>query len=461
MNQIILQIARKMVAQIEEKIIEKELNIEGSIPELVKITQGAALEMYHELIEQADAAIKAAKRERKQEGLVVERKKDPRTVITSIGDLTFGRTYYWNSVKRCYEYPVDRLLGIEHYERIDPGLSKGLVSSARTRSYRDSSQRKCKGSVSAQTVMNKIRKAEPVIRKCEEKRKVPYLHIDADEDHVALQHSKYRKSTEVPLVSIYEGTEAVGKRKRCKGVFHISEYGKSSEELWEEVLGRIEQRYDLEDTKIYVHGDGARWIKEALGWLPKSRFVLDSYHKNKYVTEVVAGCDTDEKQMLRTAIQHALEDEDTAYFTKAIQYALEKHPEREEDITDAASYLLNQMDGISIRKQDPEARNGGASEPHVSHVLSDRLSSRPKGWSKETLKHFAPILANGSEVQMIRKQQPELTPLQKKAVKKVKKKFNPGIPSEVKPIFLETGKHDGWYEFFHSLIYDDSRILPQ
>ena len=71
LNQIILQIARKMVAQIEEKIIEKELNIEGSIPELVKITQGAALEMYHELIEQADAAIKAAKRERKQEGLVV------------------------------------------------------------------------------------------------------------------------------------------------------------------------------------------------------------------------------------------------------------------------------------------------------------------------------------------------------------------------------------------------------
>lgn len=146
MNQIILQqIACKMVAQIEKKIIEKEHNIEGSIPELVKIIQEAALEMYHEFIEQADAAIKAAKRERKQEGLVVERKQDSRTVITSIGDLTFGRTYYWNSVKRCYEYPVDRLLGIEHYERIDPGLSKGLVSCARTRSYRDSSR----GSVKA------------------------------------------------------------------------------------------------------------------------------------------------------------------------------------------------------------------------------------------------------------------------------------------------------------------------
>ncbi len=461
MNQIILQIASKMVARIEEKIIEKELNIEESMPELVKITQGAAMEMYQELIEQADAAIKAAKQERKQEGLVVERNQDSRTVITGSGDLTFGRTYYWNSGKGCYEYPVDRLLGIEHYERVDPGLSKGLVSCARTRSYRDSSQRKCKGSVSAQTVMNKIRKAEPVIQKCEEKRRVPYLHIDADEDHVALQRSKYRKSTEVPLVSIYEGTEAVGKRKRCKGVFHVSEYGKKADEFWEEVLERIEQKYDLENTKIYVHGDGADWIKTGLGWLPKSRFVLDPYHKNKYVTEVVAGCDADEKQMLRTAIQNALEDEDTAYFTKAIQYSLEKHPEREEAITEAATYLLNQMDGVSIRKQDPEACNGGASEPHVSHVLSDRLSSRPKGWSKETLKHFAPILANGSEVQPIRKQQPELTPLQKKAVKKVKKKFTPGIPSEVRPIFLETGKQNGWYKLFHNLIYDDSCILPQ
>jgi len=448
LNQIILQKAYQMVAQIEEKIVEKELDIEKCIPELVKIANTTALDMYHELIEQADAAIKAAKQERRQEGLVVERNQDSRTLITSMGDLR-------------YEYPVDQMLGIERYERVDPGLSKGLVSCARTRSYRDSSQRKCRGSVTAQTVMNKIRKAEPVIAECKEKRKVPYLHIDADEDHVALQRYQYRKSTEVPLVSVYEGIEHIGKRNRCIGTFHISEYGKKPEDLWEEVLNRIEQRYDLEGTRIYVHGDGAEWIKKGLEWLPKSKFVLDSYHKNKYVTEVIAGCDADEKQMLRRAIQHAMEDEDTAYFTKAIQYTLEKHPEREEAITNAANYLLNQMEGVSIRKQELEARNGGATEPHVSHVLSARLSSRPKGWSKETLKHFAPILANGSEVRMIRQEPPELTPIQKMAVKKVRKKYSPGIPSEVRPVFLDTGKQNGWYKLFHSLIYDDSRIITQ
>ena len=116
---------------------------------------------------------------------------------------------------------------------------------------------------------------------------------------------------------------------------------------------------------------------------------------------------------------------------------------------DAANYLLNQMEGVSIRKQEPESRNGGATELHVSHVLSDRLSSRPKGWSKETLKHFAPILANGSEVRMIRKEQPELTVVQKLAEKKVRKKYSPGIPSEVRPIFLDTGKQGGWYMWYN------------
>ena len=127
MNQIILQKAYQMVAQIEEKIVEKELDIEKCMPELVKIANATALDMYHELIEQADAAIKAAKQERRQEGLVVERKQDSRTLITSIGDLNYKRTYYWNREKKQYEYPVDRLLGIEHYERVDPGLSKASI----------------------------------------------------------------------------------------------------------------------------------------------------------------------------------------------------------------------------------------------------------------------------------------------------------------------------------------------
>ena len=62
---------------------------------------------------------------------------------------------------------------------------------------------------------------------------------------------------------------------------------------------------------------------------------------------------------------------------------------------EATNYLLNNFDAIQVYTADAEARNGGATEPHVSHVLSSRLSSRPMGWSTKTLKAFVPILAAG------------------------------------------------------------------
>ena len=61
----------------------------------------------------------------------------------------------------------------------------------------------------------------------------------------------------VPLVSVYEGIEKSGKRGICRNVFHIARYGEKTEE----VLTEMEKRYDLSETKLYLHGDGASWIE--------------------------------------------------------------------------------------------------------------------------------------------------------------------------------------------------------
>ena len=58
--------------------------------------------------------------------------------------------------------------------------------------------------------------------------------------------------------------------------------------------------------------------------------------------------------------------------------------------------LLNNFDAITITKREKSFLNGGCTEPHVSYVLSARLSSRPVGWSRKTLRRFAPILAAGA-----------------------------------------------------------------
>ena len=52
---------------------------------------------------------------------------------------------------------------------------------------------------------------------------------------------------------------------------------------------------------------------------------------------------------------------------------------------------------LFCRETDDKASlNGDCTELHVSYVLSVLLSSRPMGWSKETLRRYVPILATGA-----------------------------------------------------------------
>ena len=72
-----------------------------------------------------------------------------------------------------------------------------------------------------------------------------------------------------------------------------------------------------------------------------------------------------------------------------------QNPDRAETISQNTAYLQRFVKGISICKKDESANNGGCTEPHISHVLAARLSSRPLARSETTLKHLAPILAAG------------------------------------------------------------------
>jgi len=87
--------------------------------------------------------------------------------------------------------------------------------------------------------------------------------------------------------------------------------------------------------------------------------------------------------------------EDMKCFDQSVRYLCGTWPERERIILENAGYLQHFVHGISICSKDSGANNGGCTEPHVSHILSARLSSRPMAWSKETLKKLAPVLAAG------------------------------------------------------------------
>ena len=390
METIIAEIAGKFIKNICEIIASGVFfaEIEEASLREAKSCAARLVEAYAEAV---DTAVVADRVARRKAGYRVERRGDERRIQTQLGEVSYRRTYFQRA-SGGYEYVTDTVLGVDKRERVSEGLSLSLVRAAKDMSYAKASAHLTAGEVSRQTVMGKIRRSyaqKPVA----DRRWVAELHVDADEDHVTLCGG--RKSI-VPLISVYEGIETRGKRGLCKNVFHISEYGNPSEALWEQALTEVEARYDLDGTKIYLHGDGADWIKTGLEWFPNAIFVLDKYHKNQAIKTMTAGLSIAGRKLFNAAIRDALSIENTSIVDNLTANLCSISPARETKITDSAEYLKMHIKGISICSTDPSANNGGCTEPHVSHILSARLSSRPMAWSKRTLKQLAPMLAGGT-----------------------------------------------------------------
>ena len=202
MERIINEVTEKLKSEFNNFFSGKQTDIEAAESFFGSRIAEAVLQLLQAYYEQQDQQLLEDKAGRKQAGLRVERHGDKREVLTLFGQLGYHRTYY-KKASGGYEYPIDELVGVEAYERISEGVAVSLVNASCQMSYAKASRYVTDGHVSRQTVMNKIRSANPE-QEAIERQAVPELHVDADEDHVNLQTGK---NTIVPLVSVYEGIE--------------------------------------------------------------------------------------------------------------------------------------------------------------------------------------------------------------------------------------------------------------
>ncbi|HQE05630.1 MAG TPA: ISLre2 family transposase [Tepidanaerobacteraceae bacterium] len=388
MNTIVIQNCKNFIHKIMNFMSEPNAKkLEELETGLETITFDFILNMMKIYVENLDKEIKADKKWRRKNGIVVERNNDKREIFTKFGVLTYHRTYFYDKKNDTYIYLVDTVLGIDPYDRISTAVAADMVEYSGDNSYAKSSQYTTGGLISRQTVMNKTRKLKEEKLKMEAegpKRKMQVIHIDADEDHVALQNGK---NAIVPLITIYEGTKRIGKRGKCINPYHIHGYGQNPEETWLKVANYIYDRYDIDYLKrIYIHGDGALWIKTGQEWLPKSKMVLDKYHLNKAILKATAG-----QEQYRKSIYRSIYEGNWIEFCKLVTEL--KHgvqsPKKRERIHEFRTYIKNNWEAITIYKE--EGVSGSCTEGHISHILSSRFSSRPMGWSKKGLKTIADI----------------------------------------------------------------------
>lgn len=356
-------------------------------------------EICREVLEAGDANILKNRSERK--GWQVERRNESKEILSPFGAVQYKRTYYKGP--NGYAHLLDRMAGLGPHTRLDNTLKASLVDQATDVSYRKSGldpyQRALDVKVSGQTVMNAIRGFNPAMvqeKTPNVKRCVRFLHIEADEDHVANQKGR---SMQIKLVYVHEGKEYYGKRAQLVNPHYFSGKYDTVEDLWFDVATYIANNYEEDCLEtIFIAGDGAPWIRGGTEYIPNSVYLLDRFHLSKYVLRAVGRYPD-----LKKAVWKAIKQDDIVQVDCKLQAALTRAGSKthKKAITDCFRYVKENWDGIQAYRDYPAA-TGCSAESHVSHVLSARLSSRPQGWSREGAEEMASLRvlkANGHSVQ--------------------------------------------------------------
>jgi len=119
---------------------------------------------------------------------------DKRTLISSVGDITFDSTYY-RSIAGNQEFThlVEDVIGIDRNERFTEDAEVSILQEAMKSSYEEATKvLPSRQKITKTTVMNKVHRIAEEMPDVinEEPKKVPYLFVEADEDHVAEQHGR-------------------------------------------------------------------------------------------------------------------------------------------------------------------------------------------------------------------------------------------------------------------------------
>lgn len=401
MNNSITEIAGLIIRSFEEnfeKMLTKKKDISEFVLEIKKTLDQVGTVLTKEALETMDSFVKSDFR-RKQNWYVHE-KEAPNTLATIFGEVRYRRTYYRHKTETEYRYLSDDLMGIASYDKMDVSLKAKLIEEAIDTPYARSGIKAAETlEISSQSVMNAIRELGPVsnseVKISRSKETPKTLYIEADEDHAALQAGG---CAEPRLVYVHEGRTQAGKdRWKLQNVRYFGGMYKESEELWNEVANYIDQAYEYDQIeKIYLSGDGASWIKSGAAIVNKSTFVLDRYHLNKAVKVAGAHIENAEREIWK-----AIRKGDKDYLKVVFETILDatEAETKAQSVKEAKAYIVNHWENIKHHYSNDYS--GCSAEGHISHIYSDRLSSRPLGWSREGVDQMARLrvfAANGGNI---------------------------------------------------------------
>lgn len=441
MNNIIQLIVKKVKGEIEEsviKVLEGDTNLDNIVDSVGEMVNNIGIDTIKAIINELNNIIK--KSPERSGKYHVHKNNVKRTLITRFGELEFERVYYKNIKENNYVYILDKLLGVEKYERVEGNLKGEILDKSTDVSYQKAAELSTPIALSRETVKKIIRENGAIDNlelQVEEKKEVETIYIEADEDHVPLQNGKNK---EMKLIYVYDDKITVNKgRTKLENIRYFT--GEMHpEDLWTEVAIYLDNAYDLDRVKnIYIAGDGARWIKGGTEIIRDSKYVLDHYHLSKYIKIITAHLGSLEEPIdIEKPLWDCIRKGNKKHTIELIDFAIEETPfkTKRESMKRAKRYILNNWEGIE--NLFGEKKYKCSAEGHISHILSARLSSRPMGWSiigADEMARMRAYKANGGSIKKYyrklrtqRKKEERILELDKKVVSRIKRAYNTTDP---------------------------------
>ena len=365
-----------------------------TFPELeqtvVELTNRMAAGFLGVVLTTADALIRESEARKKE--YTIQRKR-MRTLISSVGDVTFEHTLY-KTKKGQTKCLLDDQIRLPDRERFTTLAETKVLSEAEIHSYQHAADSIRTGTqtITRTTVMNKIHAIEnelsqiKPIQTSEEKKQVEYLYLEADEDHIHKQKDENSEGCFIgKLVYLFEGKEELckGRRKLIAPFYFGGLYSgkKQNAALWKQVEKYIEDHYDQEYLKnVYICSDGGAWIKTAVNYVDKSKLVADRFHLMNYIYRV-SNCTMDDRDATIRHFYKYIYKNRLDAVKQLLAEIQERYEKSDKTVEECRKYMANNWGAIQTAFHDEHAL-GCSAEGHVSSIYSERMSSRPMGWSE-------------------------------------------------------------------------------
>ena len=364
---------------------ELEHNISNS-------TNTLNLDILRNILEYLDLEYKNSK-ERKKKYYVQQTRE--RTLITSLGLITFNKTYYKskNKINGKYVYYsyLEDCLGIDKWAKMSLSCEVNLINNALDNGMTWASVNTIPNySISRQTISTKIKNInfnyfENII-----KRQTPkILYIEADEVHANLQsRNKGTKNKIVPVILTHEGhKEDFVKKKELKNTHYIASSILKTDKLWEETYKYLDTVYDLNKVdKIFLSSDGGSWITGYDIAFPNIIFVLDKFHYKKALNYIFK-----KEPNITNIADNYLRSKMINEFKILVKTQYKLYPDQKNEMIKKQNYLINHIDGI-INQNHPDYKCPCSMEGHISNKYAKFITSRPHSYSKDGLENITQLL---------------------------------------------------------------------